>query len=87
MKRYPQALKNIKADDAQKQRFGSDPDISEKIEAIGKLLEGNGRVLVRPSGTEPLIRIMAEGPDEITVSSIVNQLADYISERIYVKHC
>ena len=82
MKRYPQALVNVKADDFQKKRFASSVEISEKIDSAAKKLEGNGRVLVRPSGTEPLIRIMAEGPDDITVSEIVKDLADFISKRI-----
>lgn len=82
MKRYPQALLNVKADDHQKKLFASNPEISEKIDSVSKSLNGNGRVLVRPSGTEPLIRIMAEGPDDFTVSSIVNELADFIAARI-----
>ena len=53
MKVYPQSLVNIKADDTQKALFGSDTEIAEKIRALSSSLSGNGRILVRPSGTEP----------------------------------
>lgn len=82
MKVYPQSLVNIKADDTQKALFGSDTEIAEKIRALSSSLSGNGRILVRPSGTEPLIRIMAEASDTDTVKRITSELAEFISKKI-----
>ena len=69
----PQVLKNVKY-------TGTSPLDSEQVQqAIREgedMLKGSGRVLVRPSGTEPLIRVMAEGDDEKQVKAVVNQIAD-----------
>ena len=45
-------------------------------------MANEGRVLIRPSGTEPLVRVMIEGKDEVMISSMANELADMI-----VKYC
>jgi phosphoglucosamine mutase len=73
----PQVLKNV--------RFKSGKPLDEKNvkEAIADAtsqLGNHGRVVIRPSGTEPLIRVMAEGDDEILVHKIVNQLCDVIAK-------
>jgi len=69
----PQVLKNVKY-------TGTSPLDSDQVkQAIREgedMLKGSGRVLVRPSGTEPLIRVMAEGDDEKQVKAVVNQIAD-----------
>jgi len=69
----PQVLKNVKY-------TGNSPLDSEQVKlAIREgedMLKGSGRVLVRPSGTEPLIRVMAEGDDEKQVKAVVNQIAE-----------
>ena len=69
----PQVLKNVKY-------TGNSPLDSDQVKlAIREgedMLKGSGRVLVRPSGTEPLIRVMAEGDDEKQVKAVVNQIAD-----------
>jgi len=69
----PQVLKNVKY-------TGASPLDSEQVkQAIREgeeMLKGSGRVLVRPSGTEPLIRVMAEGDDEKQVKAVVNQIAE-----------
>ena len=57
---FPQVLKNVRVDD--KAGTLSDEAVVAAIEAAGKVLEGEGRVLVRQSGTEPVIRVMAEAP-------------------------
>ncbi|MFT4091801.1 MAG: phosphoglucosamine mutase [Asticcacaulis sp.] len=72
----PQLLKNV--------RFsGESPLKSDTVQAAiaeaETLLKGEGRVLVRPSGTEPLIRVMAEGDDETKVKAAVQQIADAIA--------
>ena len=69
----PQILKNVKY-------TGTSPldsdQVKQAIREGEEMLKGSGRVLVRPSGTEPLIRVMAEGDDEKQVKAVVNQIAD-----------
>ena len=69
----PQVLKNVKY-------TGNSPLDSDQVKLAiregEEMLKGSGRVLVRPSGTEPLIRVMAEGDDEKQVKAVVNQIAD-----------
>jgi phosphoglucosamine mutase len=54
--------------------------VKSSIEAAGQKLGAHGRVLVRKSGTEPLIRVMAEGEDEKLVRAVVRQIAAAIEE-------
>ncbi len=72
MKKYPQLLINVKVTD--KYKVTENEKVSEVIAAVEKEMDGNGRILVRPSGTEPLVRVMAEAPTE-------EQCRDYV-ERI-----
>jgi len=69
----PQVLKNVKY-------TGTSPldsdQVKQAIREGEEMLKGSGRVLVRPSGTEPLIRVMAEGDDEKQVKAVVNQIAE-----------
>ncbi|TCS78638.1 phosphoglucosamine mutase [Tepidibacillus fermentans] len=75
MKKYPQVLENLRVID--KSKFANNPAIENVIREVEEKLGDEGRVLVRPSGTEPLIRVMAEGPNE-------DQLRDYVSQIIQV---
>ncbi len=59
---YPQQLDNIRVTD--KQAAMESPKVKAAVDAAEKFLKGNGRVLVRASGTEPLVRVLAEAPDE-----------------------
>ena len=47
-----------------------------------KRLDGRGRVLLRPSGTEPVIRVMVEGEDSVLVNNLVNQIADVVRQQV-----
>ena len=58
LKIYPQLLVNVKVTD--KNQVMGDPEVQDAIDQANRSLNGNGRILVRPSGTEPLLRIMAE---------------------------
>lgn len=82
MKKYPQVLINVCIDNSKKNDFYTDDVISDEIDRVSKLLSSDGRVLVRPSGTEPLIRVMIEGSDEKKISECAKELADMIKLRL-----
>jgi phosphoglucosamine mutase len=75
---YPQVLLNVQVSPGQKESFASDPAVSQAIAEAEKALGNNGRILVRASGTEPLIRVMAEGRDR----GEITRLAEEIIKRI-----
>ena len=56
-----------------------DRELWDRVAAIEKEMEGRGRVLIRKSGTEPLIRIMIEGEDQEDIDAKAHELADIIS--------
>jgi len=64
MKSYPQVLINAEVDNQFKNKYMEDEEIKAEIERIEKLFKGEGRVVIRPSGTESLIRVMIEGKDQ-----------------------
>ena len=78
MERYPQVIVNVKADADGKARLNSDEEIAAAIQECTDKLGSDGRVLVRASGTEPLIRVMVEGKD----FDVINQYAVKIGETI-----
>ncbi|MNF15702.1 Phosphoglucosamine mutase [compost metagenome] len=65
MRKYPQKLVNVRV--ADKSKYTGNTAIQEAVKKVEAELGDNGRVLVRPSGTESLIRVMAEGPDKAQV--------------------
>ena len=56
--------------------------IGEAVARAEELLGEEGRVLIRPSGTEPLIRVMAEGPDEETLKRLVEEIAETVRREL-----
>ena len=64
MEVMPQALVNAKVPNHKKEKYMDYPEIAEAIEVLNKKFAGEGRVLIRPSGTEPLVRVMIEGKDQ-----------------------
>ena len=82
MKQYPQITKNIKANHEQRLEFYTSDRVREILEGAKEALGKNGRVVVRPSGTEPLIRVMAEGDDLALVESIVDGMSRDIAEAL-----
>lgn len=79
MMKLPQVLVNIRV---KSKNFESVPQIQDEIKHSEKKLAGRGRVLVRPSGTENLVRVMAEGPDEREIRHLVDGIAKAISNHL-----
>ncbi|MFD0693910.1 phosphoglucosamine mutase [Paenibacillus sp. GCM10027628] len=84
MRSYPQLLVNVPV--ASKVGWDSNPTIRRAIEAVEASLGDEGRVLVRPSGTEPLIRVMVEGPDAALLEAYAEQIAAAIRSEIGLMH-
>ena len=83
--RYPQVTVNVKATNEQKARYKEDEYIAGFVESQQQSLMGLGRVLVRASGTEPLIRVMVEGKDEEAIAASADRIAVKINERIHAR--
>ncbi len=79
MYKLPQVLVNIKV---KNKDFSSVPAITDCIKEADSKLSGRGRILVRPSGTENLIRVMAEGPDESEIKSLVEGIAKEVANHL-----
>lgn len=82
MKKYPQITKNIAADTLDKQALGCDEIINRIISDAKDELGDGGRIIIRPSGTEALIRITVEGRTEDEAGRICSTLAEKVSERL-----
>ena len=78
---FPQVLKNARVKNENKEKYKSDKDIMNAIAAVEKELEGQGRVLIRPSGTEPLVRVMLEGQDVDHITKLAADLAILLTKR------
>ncbi len=76
---YPQLLKNVEVKD--KNEVLNYPGLKELIASINKKLDSDGRILVRPSGTEPLIRVMVEAKTDELCKNYVDEVVTYIQER------
>lgn len=82
MTSLPQVLVNVKVPAAHKFIHEQDDEVKAKIKAVEESLHGKGRVLIRPSGTEPLLRIMLEGEHQEEIEAMAHQLADFIKEKV-----
>ena len=82
MTRYPQTMVNLRISAEGKIAFYTDRVITEKLEEAKAILGKSGRIVVRPSGTEPLIRVMVEGSDEAQIKTIADDVANVITERL-----
>ena len=79
---YPQVLINAKVSSDKKYDYEKDSEISAKIKELNDEFAGNGRVLIRPSGTEPLVRVMIEGKDQDYITKRAKELATLIEEKL-----
>ncbi|HFI0595615.1 TPA: phosphoglucosamine mutase [Streptococcus suis] len=79
---YPQKLVNIRVENSMKDKSMEVPAIAAIIEKMEAEMAGNGRILVRPSGTEPLLRVMAEAPTDAEVDYYVDTIADVVRAEI-----
>ena len=84
MKRYPQVLINVKVKEEAKGQYENDGDVTEVIQKIETELAGEGRVLIRPSGTEALIRVMIEGLEQKVIDKQAKEIADVIKKKFGV---
>ena len=80
MTEYPQVLLGVKVRD--RQSWAADPDIRKAIAQTESRLAGRGRVNVRASGTEKLVRVMAEGPDQSEIDSLAHELISLIAKKV-----
>ena len=78
---YPQVLKNAKVKNENKTKYEKDPEIRAAIQKVEAEMEGRGRVLIRPSGTEPLVRVMLEGEDVDHITELAQELAKLLTKR------
>jgi phosphoglucosamine mutase len=81
IEKYPQHLINVRLD--RPLDVLSIPGVQDAVTSAERELNGRGRVLLRPSGTEPLIRVMVEGMDDDLVLAIANRLADTVRAQLF----
>lgn len=82
MEVYPQVLINVRVTNEGKARYNNDEEIIAAVQRAEMELMGEGRVLVRVSGTEPLVRVMLEGKDYDLITRLGNEIADVVKERL-----
>lgn len=80
MRKYPQMMVNVKVID--KSKLNGNQKIEAVIKEVEEKLAGNGRVLVRPSGTEPIVRVMAEGPNEDELKQYVDKMVEVVQTEL-----
>ncbi len=75
-RKFPQTLVNVRVTD--KHGVTDNEKVKVVIDAVEQEMNGNGRVLVRPSGTEPLVRVMAEAPTQEACDTYVGRIVDVV---------
>lgn len=79
---YPQTMVNVRVSNMGKARFKDDEEVKNAVKQAELQLGSSGRVLVRVSGTEPLVRVMLEGEDEQQIQTLAREIADVIKVRL-----
>lgn len=82
IKLYPQILVNAKVNSNKKYDYEKDEEIKTAIDKLEREFAGNGRVLIRPSGTEPLVRVMIEGEDQEYITKKAEEIAKLIEKKL-----
>ncbi len=82
MERFPQTMLNIRVSPEGKLAFYTDHKVKAAIDKVTATLGKNGRIIVRPSGTEPLLRIMVEGQDEAEIQRLAQDVAQVIEAQL-----
>jgi phosphoglucosamine mutase len=80
MTKFPQMMINVKL--PKRVDISQNLQINQVVAEAEKQLDERGRVLLRPSGTEPVIRVMVEGEDSVLVNNLVNQIADVVRQQV-----
>ncbi len=80
--KYPQVLLNATVSNQNKHGYMEDEEVAKRIAEIEAHFHGEGRVVIRPSGTEPLVRVMLEGKDEIEMRKMASDLVKLIETRL-----
>lgn len=79
---YPQVLLNAKVDNSKKNKYEKDQDIQNKIKEVEQEFLNDGRVVIRPSGTEPLVRVMLEGKDQTYITKKAKEIVELIEKKL-----
>ena len=82
MEVLPQALYNASIPNHKKESYMDYPEVRDAIDALEKKYAGEGRILIRPSGTEPLVRVMIEGKDQKIIDKDAKELAELIEQTV-----
>ena len=82
MEVFPQVLINVRVSQMGKARYDKDEEIKKAVASAEKELGESGRVLVRVSGTEPLVRVMLEGRDNDMIQTLAEEIAQVVKERL-----
>lgn len=82
MEVFPQVMINVKVSNIGKKRCDTDAEIRTAVQKAENELGGDGRVLVRVSGTEPVVRVMLEGKDSAQIARLAGEIAEVVKERL-----
>jgi phosphoglucosamine mutase len=80
MSKFPQIMQNVRT--SQKVNLDNLPAVQDAVKAVEEKLAGRGRVLLRPSGTEPVVRVMVEGEDDVLVRALCGELAHVVQRAV-----